>query len=704
MNISGTKKNTFMQFILLYTALFALVSPACFFLYFCCGRTFFTTYDGSVQHIAALTYYGQYIRSIVHTLFTAGKLSIPLWDFSIGFGADIIGTLHYYAIGDPLTLLSAFVPSEHTEILYNFLIFLRLYLAGLFFLIYCRQHKFDRHSSLCGAFVYVFCGFTFFCAARHPFFINPMIYLPVMLIGIDRILDNKGFFVFVLSVFLSCIISFYFFYMLSIIVFIYAVTRFFFLFDKASYPKIWRYAGIAAAGYAIGICLAAFIFLPGIGGFFGSARTEEGEPLSFLYRPTYYFKFLFSFVAPSTFGSYSMLGYAAPSLPLTLFLFTRKDKTARELKLYMALGILFFLFPVFGCLFNGGGYATNRWGFAFSFIIGAGTAYIMPIALKADFKEMKLPFALCLAVSCIVFLAAFVNHDVKEQLLLPYAVLSVCTLVLGFCHWKSAARKQAYLILIVLSVIFTANFRFSRKGLDYLNGCMTRTDYEQIKNEMTTPFPIEDPVFFRVDTGCLESPNAPCVSGIHGTTYYWSIASKYLNEFYVANGMDWNNGLHSGGLGNRTDLYSLFNIKYVLSDETESVPDTLSDTGIRYLDYKIYENKAFKPFGSTSAGEYFENIQLETNRLLAEITVESEQPVFLSIPYSRFWTAKIDGTPAKLNRSNTAFSEISVQKGHHFVELCYKNTLFLAGCAASFAAMVISIILLILTRRKAKID
>ena len=30
--------------------------------------------------------------------------SLPMWDLHIGYGSDILTTLHYYVIGDPLTL------------------------------------------------------------------------------------------------------------------------------------------------------------------------------------------------------------------------------------------------------------------------------------------------------------------------------------------------------------------------------------------------------------------------------------------------------------------------------------------------------------------------------------------------------------------------------------------------------------------------
>ena len=46
-----------------------------------------------------------------------------MWDMNIGYGSDILTTLHYYVIGDPLTLLSVFVPADKTEVLYEVLIF-----------------------------------------------------------------------------------------------------------------------------------------------------------------------------------------------------------------------------------------------------------------------------------------------------------------------------------------------------------------------------------------------------------------------------------------------------------------------------------------------------------------------------------------------------------------------------------------------------
>lgn len=79
-----------------------------------------------------------------------------MWDLNIGYGSDILTTLHYYVIGDPLTLLSVFFKSSQTEFLYEFLIFLRIYLAGIAFSRYAFYHKNSKQAVFMGSMIYIF--------------------------------------------------------------------------------------------------------------------------------------------------------------------------------------------------------------------------------------------------------------------------------------------------------------------------------------------------------------------------------------------------------------------------------------------------------------------------------------------------------------------------------------------------------------------
>lgn len=96
--------------------------------------------DGLSQHFSALAYYGEALREFFCNLL-AGHPKLVMWDMSLGYGADILSTLNYYAIGDPLNLLYGFVSPKNTETMYDFMIVLRMYLAGITFIMYARKMK-----------------------------------------------------------------------------------------------------------------------------------------------------------------------------------------------------------------------------------------------------------------------------------------------------------------------------------------------------------------------------------------------------------------------------------------------------------------------------------------------------------------------------------------------------------------------------------
>ena len=109
------------QYYLFFTIVFLMVAFCCLFWFIASGKTLIWHIDGWIQHAKALTYYATYLRDILHNLVFNHTLAIPEWDFYIGEGGDIVNTLHYYAIGDPLNLLAIFVPTKYMHIFYSFL-------------------------------------------------------------------------------------------------------------------------------------------------------------------------------------------------------------------------------------------------------------------------------------------------------------------------------------------------------------------------------------------------------------------------------------------------------------------------------------------------------------------------------------------------------------------------------------------------------
>ena len=136
------------DYYLFYTLIFGGIALILYLQFYLNGKSLIWSHDGVPQHLNSLAYYGEYLRGILHSLFVEHKLEIPMWDMNIGYGSDILTTLHYYVIGDPLTLLSVFVPAEKTEYLYAFLVFFRIYLAGVAFSRFCFYHKNSKQATL----------------------------------------------------------------------------------------------------------------------------------------------------------------------------------------------------------------------------------------------------------------------------------------------------------------------------------------------------------------------------------------------------------------------------------------------------------------------------------------------------------------------------------------------------------------------------
>ena len=130
-------KDSKRDFYILYTLVFGVIAGFIYYQFAGNGKSLVWSHDGIPQHLNSLAYYGRYLREVLHTIFVEHKLELPMWDMNIWFGSDILTTLHYYVIGDPLTLLSVFVPADKTEVMYEVLIFLRIYLAGIYFSVFC---------------------------------------------------------------------------------------------------------------------------------------------------------------------------------------------------------------------------------------------------------------------------------------------------------------------------------------------------------------------------------------------------------------------------------------------------------------------------------------------------------------------------------------------------------------------------------------
>ena len=78
----------------------------------------------------------------------------------------------------------------------------------------------------------MFCLWAIYNANRHPFFMNPMVYFPLIILGIEKVIKKEKPFLLIGMIFISAISNFYFFYIIAILTALYSIVRLIVLYNS----------------------------------------------------------------------------------------------------------------------------------------------------------------------------------------------------------------------------------------------------------------------------------------------------------------------------------------------------------------------------------------------------------------------------------------------------------------------------------------
>ena len=529
----------------IYTLLFAVAAAAVFLPFVWNQKSFVWQLDGIWQHFNTFVYLGQSIRELFGGLFREHRLVLPMWDFAIGMGGDIITTLSYYGLGDPFSLLTVFFRPENAELGYAMLILLRMYCAGLAFIAYCKKMGCCRTGTLCGSLAYVFSSFLLYAAVRHPLFTDAMIWLPLVYLGVEKLLRRESPGVYILSIAGAAISNFYFFYMIAILTVLYVQLRGFEAVDRRLGKLLLL--DLRAAGLSlIGMAIAAAVFLPSIIAFLGSSRQTDAYSFSWLYPLGTYLKYPKTMIYVTGATEWAYIGVAPIALigAALEFLRPRKEYWSRIL---LCLYILFLLFPVFGYIFNGFGYVANRWVFGFTMLM----SFLLARNLDGCPLSRTQKLRLCAVIGAYTAIVLFSLLFKKNTEILVSLVLLLLSLLLvvtveklpklfvnrGFEALWPRLWRIAVVTITLVSVVFLGFCRNSPQISNYVTEFYAAgTALDQLEGgDARAPELIDDTGFFRIDSGWVDyiNYNFPLCKGVSTTSVYWSILPRYYSEYMV---------------------------------------------------------------------------------------------------------------------------------------------------------------------------
>ncbi len=665
-----------------YTVVFLIVCGLVYSYFLLGGRSFVYDDDGWKQHYKALVYYGQWLRSIAENLLKNHTLVIPEFTFSIGYGSDILTTLHYYAIGDPLNLFSVLVPSRYMEYFYAALVIVRLYLAGFGFSCYCFYRNAYRHTAvLAGAVSYAFCGFALYTATVHPYFVNPMIYFPFLLLGVEKILKEKKPWVFIISVFVSAVSNFYFFYMLVLLTVLYVFLRLIMIYKRSGIRQAFGVLARIAAYSIIGVMMSAVILIPVVLLFLDNPRSGNTVEYSMLYFRSYYERFCSGFVTYGAIGSWNIMGYTAVALCSVVLLFLCRKRYA-ALKTVFLILTGFLLLPVFGSIFNGFSYVCNRWVWAYSMLV----SYIMVVVWE-EFTVLsrRKKAVLCGLVLCY-FAYCFRMNEIHTRPGLEFAgiialVMLGIVLISGFLRkrWQKTVRNLAVLALVVVNIGGMAYYEYSPEQSSALLSYRGRGNlYEMLyqTDALAINAVGDEGEFYRYSGDVYNTTisNSTMFSGLSSVQFYWSLSNSTIAPFMEQMCLRDNSAYNYKKLDNRTALNTLAGVKYYVtkagaSDQSANyVPYGFEQVTIDTKTaetYNVYKNRYALPLGYTYSEvilpQEYENMNaMEKQEALLQGVFLEEQP-------EGFEQTEPELTSEKMEYSVVCNSKHITQQGNSFV-------------------------------------
>ena len=544
---------------LIYTGIYLVLFFSCFEIYLLrYHKSILWKADTFEMHYMQFLYLGRWVRQALATR------QFPFWDPSIGYGADFFNSMPGFFC-DPLNWIAIFFPERYAEYGFQILVVIKLYLCGLSFTWFGLRKGQPAYAVLCGAVIYTFCSCAY-TGMYQSTFLLPMVLLPPLLIGSDELFEKNRSVLYVASLSLCAVISFYFTYMMAVLLICYFFLKWILAENmEKTVITFFRMAGRFLL-YSFWSAMIAMVSL------YPCAKLMTGMSRLNLtpYIPLFYSKDFYAGLFKGFINSYNMmhrdaeLGFSvlAPICVLVLFLASgRRHRPLRIVFLLMSLGLAI---PYVGHIMNGFGYVANRWVWAYAFVVSWICTLVIPELKNLSVKQKTIVSLLCLLY---VMIAVFICRAGRAFMILSAVLLAVCISLFFLDRLSEPRYRQIMVALSCVTVILPAYFQYSPHYADYFGDNLEAgTAYEKVLESQGMP------LLNLVDTsdgtrfnayGLPVVYNAPWLYGVSGINYYLNMYNSRLDDFHnsIALHTGYNNFTYNG-LDRRSELLALMGVNH----------------------------------------------------------------------------------------------------------------------------------------------
>ncbi len=607
------------------------------------GLTYINTTDGIEAHFPRLLYISQTIREGIESLYNGNGWSIPLYDFRTGLVTQDL------QIGFP-QILAIFWNPDHIGEFYQFYVQLIYYLIGLLFSYFGYYFRQKPLHILTGSIAYTFCGYSLYAGVVHPHFAVPMFYLPLLIVGTEKVLRKEKSYLLLWSVFLSVTAQWglYFSCIQAILVVIYTCVRFFDIYTEERGREAIRFVGRLCVWGGIGALLSMFVAVPSLLSILGIGRV--GRDISSFtnmvaYSEEYYQAYLSSFaVVPGNVGNWTCLGFSVLSVPAVFLLFVKRHREHRCLRWLFAILTVMLCVPACGYVMSGFSAVSNRFCFAYAFCVASVVMFMIPEFASATRQQIVATGLLTLgylAICCFGIREIYSQETVVTMLMLTLGILMICTLS---DRGRIALLSASCLVLSCMSSCYSAYLLYNREQKNFASQYvkdpyeyMQASQYYVLSQNQQV---VADKDFFRVAGGCLGRGDANTafyydLNGISMYPYFgWS--SAYIDWVAECELARYGNKHVLLGLNAHPAMLTLANCKYFVLRGGYAHPFGFKEIDRVERDGNvdvILENQNWLPLGYTY-DQYITREQYETFDALGKQETQTQAVVLDESPKS----------------------------------------------------------------------
>lgn len=650
------------------------------------------------------------------------------WAWNYGLGTQVVGAFSFY-VNFPVSYLAFLFPAKCMPYLIGWIYIIRYTLTAGFSYLYIYSLVKESKSSMIGAILYAYSGFSTVNLTFH--FGEVVMLFPLLLLCFDRLVQQNKKTAYILMVFASCFSNFYMFMAEAIFLIIFFLFRY-----STDIRQMVKKGFICFYTSLIGVAMSGAIFIPSV--MFNLNNSRSNADIKIIlggigFRPL--LNTLKGILIPAevmgeqasvwriTYDSCSLyLPMIGLSFAIAYFIMQKKDKLSKLVLFLVGISFIPFFYMIF-CLYTDRYY---RWWFMLELLLCVMSANVMAYLLKDDKKAEKcvrwgVYINLVLILGFLIFFALINRIFFEGELLFEKntfifenftAVLGLI-LVLAAMMFKGARRMRIICVSICAFCFITSFMVCYRYHID-------NTPVDEFMREVSLGEKLvnyDDQYRYRTNNN-----NIVMASEISGTGVFSSTISSSIREFEDI--FDFYLPQFNLELDTIPGLNELMGAKYEIErqpgDETYSIVEKKAcPIGFSYNSYVTREQldnlDVYKRGIALLAGIYIdEDVPTEFKNLLESSDVSSinqddierlvdlnnsnsvkdfkrtregfeckanyddDRVVWFSIPYDKGWKAYIDGIETEIYKSAGMMS-IVAPDGDHKIVFKYTTPGLLAG-------------------------